>query len=136
MPSWYKGGPLPGRIAGADDYFDVEADLRARTAKYHAAILAKYPKLPADWHERLPAAETYYRHHVRTLGGPNARGWARGRCPFHGGKRKSLAVHYSGGRGMWACLAGCGMGDMIEFHERVTGHGFELAVLDLLGIPA
>lgn len=108
--------------------------LRAAYLERHAAILAKYPKLPADWRERLPMAETYYRHHVRALGRPNRRGWARGRCPSHGGKRKSFCVNWSDGSSLWLCLAGCGTGDLIDFHKRLTGYGFEMAVLDLLGI--
>ncbi|MGQ4661371.1 hypothetical protein [Lysobacter sp. F6437] len=113
---------------------DLQVVLRALLAERNALILAKYPRSPADWCERLPTPETYYRGHVSGMRRPNARGWAVGLCPFHNDQQE-LAVKFVEGTEVWCCLAGCGLGDRIDFHQHLSGGGFESAVLDLLGVP-
>lgn len=97
--------------------------------------MSRSPKhLPRDWRHRLPDPGHYYADHVDKLGQPNASGWAQGRCPFHKDNEPSLSVCLSG-RGLWRCF-GCGEhGDMVSFHERITGQPFKDAVRDLLGVP-
>lgn len=121
-------------LSDSDAGDDLQVMLEALLAEREALILAKYPRLPADWRERLPTPETYYRGHVSGVGRPNARGWAVGLCPFHDDQQE-LAVNFAEGRDVWCCLAGCGLGDRIDFHQRLSGRGFESAVLDLLGVP-
>lgn len=92
------------------------------------------PRLPRNWRERLPDPFSYYGARVERLGKPNPEGWAQGRCPLHDDKHESLSVHIAGERGGWRCFAGCGKGDMVSFHERLTGKPFAEAVRDLLGV--
>lgn len=94
----------------------------------------KAPRLPADWRLRLPDPESYYRKHAKKLSAPNSSGWAQGRCPFHDDHEASLSVHLSGERGGWKCFAGCGHGDMVSFHERLTGLKFPNSARDLIGL--
>ncbi|MDE2406852.1 MAG: hypothetical protein KGL91_03195 [Xanthomonadaceae bacterium] len=96
----------------------------------------KSHRLPDNWRDRLPAPATYYGQHVEKLGKPNGTGWAQGRCPFHDDHNASLSVSLSGERGHYRCFA-CGeRGDMVGFHMRHTGLGFNEAVRDLLGVRA
>ncbi len=90
--------------------------------------------LPANWRQRLPDPTVYYAEHVRKLGAVNSAGWAPGRCPFHEDREASLSVHLGGDRGGWRCFAGCGHGDVVSFHQRLTGMDFKGAVRDLLGL--
>lgn len=109
---------------------------RALCGQRNTAISGNQTKLPPDWRERLPAPETYYRGRVAALGSPNSSGWAQGRCPFHDDRQESFSVNLAGERGLWRCFAGCGNGDLIGFHQRLTGNGFKAAVADLLEIRA
>jgi DNA primase len=88
--------------------------------------------LPLNWRDRLPDPAHYYGQRVEKLGRPNGQGWAQGRCPFHEDKDASISVLLSGGRGSWKCFAGCGAGDLVSFHERLTEKAFKEAVLDLV----
>lgn len=90
-------------------------------------------RLPSNWRERTPDPETYYRARVEKLGARHANGWAQGRCPFHEDSTASLSVHLDHPRGGWRCFAGCGAGDLLSFHMRLTGLGFADAVRDLVG---
>lgn len=90
------------------------------------------PTLPRDWRGRLPDSANYYRHHVAKLTRPNTTGWAQGVCPFHEDRNASLSVHVSDPRGGWRCFAGCGGGDLVGFHIRLTGKPFKDAVADLV----
>lgn len=112
-----------------------------RGSEHVAGFRALYGKgnsnrLPANWRERLPDPATYYGERVAKLGKPNPEGWAQGRCPLHEDRHESLSVNLSGTRGGWRCFAGCGKGDMVSFHERLTGKPFKEAVRDLLGLRA
>lgn len=93
-------------------------------------------RLPEDWRDRLPDPEHYYRARVAKLGKPNGQGWAQGRCPLHEDRHESLSVHLAHPRGGWKCFAGCGKGDLVAFHERMTGLPFREAVADLMGAQA
>lgn len=90
--------------------------------------------LPANWRERLPDPALYYARNVEKLGPQNASGWAMARCPFHKDEHESLSVHLSGDCGGWKCFAGCGQGDVVAFHQRLTGQGFKDSVRCLLGL--
>ena len=87
--------------------------------------------IPHNWRNRLPDAATYYAAHVERLSQPDASGYARARCPFCS-VDDSLSIHLSDPRGGWRCLASCGAGDLLVFHERLRGLGFKKAVADLL----
>jgi hypothetical protein len=109
---------------------------------YLASLAALYGSkpaahIPANWRDRLPDPAPYYAQHVAKLGKPNAIGWAQGVCPFHDDHNASLSVHVANERGGWRCFAGtdCGKGDMVSFHQRLTGLAFKDAVRDLLGTP-
>lgn len=90
-------------------------------------------RMPNDWRERLPTPETYYRVRVEKLSPQHINGWAQGRCPFHDDGTASLSVHLGNPRGGWRCFAGCGSGDLLAFHMRLTGLAFAEAVRDLVG---
>ncbi len=92
------------------------------------------PTIPKNWRDRLPDPEAYYRQHVAKLGKPNLTGWAQGTCPFHDDHNASLSVHVRDARGGWRCFSGCGGGDLVGFHMRLTGKSFKGAVADLLGV--
>ena len=94
------------------------------------------PKLPKDWRDRLPDSKDYYRARVPKRGKANATGWAQGPCPFHEDRNASLSVNVRAHNGGWRCFAGCGKGDLVAFHGRITGKAFDHAVADLLGVRA
>lgn len=89
-------------------------------------------RLPENWRDQLPQPEAYYRAHVERLGARHASDWAQGRCPFHDDRTASLSVHLGSVSGGWRCFAGCGSGDLLGFHMRLTGLGFAEAARDLL----
>lgn len=93
-------------------------------------------RLPANWRDRLPDPDTYYRKRIAKLGKAHGNGWAQGQCPFHEDRQASFSVNLIGERGGWRCFAGCGKGDMVAFHMRVTGHAFADAVRDLMEVRA
>lgn len=90
-------------------------------------------RLPRYWRERLPSPAKYWRSRIAELGEENANGWASGLCPFHQDHDPSFAVEMQG-RGRFRCHStDCGRsGDVISFHQKVTGLGFVDAVFDLL----
>lgn len=92
------------------------------------------PKVPANWRDRLPDPVTYYAAKLGKLTRANAQGWAQARCPFHDDKAASLSVNVGDPRGGWRCFAGCGAGDLIAFHIRLTGQDFKAARAELLGV--
>ena len=92
------------------------------------------PHIPCNWRQRLPNPAAYYSQHVAKMGSPNAAGWAQGVCPFHEDHSASLSVHVADARGGWRCFASCGGGDLVSFHQRITGLDFKVAVRDLLGL--
>jgi len=90
-------------------------------------------RLPGNWRDRLPDPPTYYGHYVEKLTKPNSAGYSQGCCPFHDDHNASLSVHATG-RGLWKCFASCGSGDIVDFHQRITGLPFADAVRDLIGL--
>lgn len=109
------------------------AYLASLSSLYGARAAAR---IPDNWRERLPDPASYYGQHVAKLGKPNATGWAQGICPLHDDHNRSLSVCLAGERGNWRCFAGCGGGDLVGFHQRMTGKDFKAAVRDLLGMCA
>jgi hypothetical protein len=90
--------------------------------------------IPHDWRERLPDPAVYYGQRIEKLSAPNAQGWAQGRCPFHEDKHASLSVHIAKDRGGFKCFTCGAHGDMVAFHERLTGLPFKQAARDLIGL--
>ncbi len=70
--------------------------------------------------DRLPIPLEYYRARLHRL---RVRGqWATARCPFHEDKNPSLSVSLT--HGGFICFA-CGVkGDLLDFHQRLTGLSF------------
>ena len=83
------------------------------------------------WRDRLPDPANYYSARLPKLSRPNGAGWAQARCPFHEDRHASLSVNLV--HGGWRCFAGCGAGDLLSFHERLTGTSFRDAVAELTG---
>lgn len=133
MTPWERGSPASGRGPAIDSSgFEVVVDIRRRFSKSEAELLAELSRLPADWRERLPKAESNFRKHLAGHGPPNRRGWAMGWWPFRA-EEHDLAVNLSDGDATCPCFGGCGLGGLVSFHQWLTGQGFEAAVLDLLG---
>lgn len=134
--------PGKRKPAGGNLRASTSAGLRALSGNNKATPMARNrkgwqsPTLPHNWRDRLPDPAAYYGQHVAKLGKPNPEGWAQGRCPLHEDRHESLSVHLVGGAGGWRCFAGCGKGDMVAFHELLTGKPFKDAVRDLLGLRA
>jgi hypothetical protein len=126
-----RKNPRAGRRRGSG----IAAALGQSTSQRHATPSRtswQDRRLPRNWRERLPEPETYYRARVETLGPRHGNGWAQGRCPFHDDGTASLSVHLDHPRGGWRCFAGCGSGDLLAFHMRLSGMGFVEAVRDLI----
>ena len=88
--------------------------------------------LPKDWRRRLPEPSLYYAERLSDLGNAGRKGWASGKCPFHDDASASLSVQLVAKHGGWKCFAGCGSGDLIAFHMRLTGKTFSDALRDLI----
>ncbi|MCI4567564.1 CHC2 zinc finger domain-containing protein [Lysobacter sp. CFH 32150] len=99
-----------------------------------SSLRALYGKdrIPANWRDRLPDPASYYSQHAAKLTRPNGMGWAQGVCPFHDDHNASLSAQLIDPRGGWRCFAGCGSGDLVGFHMRLTGKTFKDAVVDLM----
>lgn len=118
----------------------VSDDIKALATLYGEATKSnverkgwREPSLPSNWRERLPRPEDYYPSRVQRLTEPNALGWAAADCPFCQDCNRSLSLHLLDTRGGWRC-AKCGEGgDLLGFHQRVTGLDFRGAVRELLG---
>lgn len=124
--------PRAGRRGGSVNTGALgESDRRCQPTGARCA--AQAPRLPRNWRTRLPDPETYYRARVTKLGPRHGNGWAQGRCPFHDDRNASLSVRLDGERGHWRCFAGCGCGDLVSFHMRLTSATFVEAVRDMLG---
>lgn len=127
-----KANPRAGGRRGSG----IAAALGQSTSQHNATPERASPqdrRLPRNWRERMPDPETYYCARIEKLGARHANGWAQGRCPFHDDGTASLSVHLDSPRGGWRCFAGCGAGDLVSFHMRLTGMGFVEAVRDLVG---
>ena len=91
-------------------------------------------RVPTNWRARLALLDThsYFRTRLVSVSAPNPTGWASARCPFHEDRNASLSILLKGDRGGWRCHAGCGSGDLVGFHRKLTGLGFAEAVRELL----
>ena len=78
----------------------------------------------------LPLPLDYYTRALGTNLRINNAGWAQARCPFHNDRNSSLSVRLTGS-GAWLCFAGCGKGDLISFHMKLTRLRFAAALSDL-----
>ena len=108
------------------------ASLGGRATKSTAnALAAASVRLPDNWRDRLPDPATYYAATLGKLTRTIGSGYAQARCPFHEDGSASLSVNIAG-RGGWNCLAGCGSGDLLSFHQRLRRMNFKDSVLDLL----
>ena len=90
------------------------------------------PDTLKPWRDRLPDPGLYYAATVAGLSRANRTGWALGLCPFHDDHNASLSVQLVERHGGWRCFAGCGSGDLVDFHMRCTALPFREAVRDLL----
>lgn len=127
-----KRNPRAGGRGGSRDTATLgQGDRRRQPTGARPAAQASL--IPRNWRSRLPDPETYYRARVAKLGPRHGNGWAKGRCPFHDDRNASLSVRLDGERGHWRCFAGCGHGDLVSFHMRLTSTTFVEAVRDLLG---
>ncbi len=88
--------------------------------------------LSKDWRQSLPAPSLYYPKYLSELRTPGKDGWATAKCPFHDDTFASLSVQLVAPHGGWKCFAGCGSGDLISFHKRLTGKDFIPALCDLI----
>lgn len=113
-----------------------EVDQRIQLGRelYGAKARASSARLPTNWRDRLPDPASYYAQHLEALSEPDAEGWARTQCPFHDDCNRSLSVRVASTRGHWRCAATCGYGDLVAFHQRITGSTFVEAVRDLIGL--
>lgn len=108
------------------------------TARNHVPALRRLygrqssATLPTNWRDGLPDPASYYAGHIERLSRANGTGWAQGKCPFHDDRNASLSVNVTDAHGGWRCFAGCGGGDLVAFHSRLTGKPFKEAVADLL----
>ncbi len=68
----------------------------------------------------------YYSQHVPSLKGEPQ---ASGKCPFHDDQRASFSVNLD--NGLWKCHAGCGSGDIFDFHMKLHGVDFKTALREL-----
>lgn len=124
-PNPHAGGRRGSKNAGLDG----RAQIIALKSLYGGA---REPTLPKNWREWLPKPSAYYSARVPDLGGTSPTGWAQGTCPFHDDRGASLSVHLDSARGHWRCAASCGGGDLLGFHQRLTGLPFKEAVRDLV----
>jgi hypothetical protein len=81
-------------------------------------------RIPENWRNRLPDPAAYYGARVEKLG-KRSGVWTMALCPFHDDHKPSFGVKLASERGR------C---DIVAFHMRVTGYGFNQAVRDLLGM--
>jgi DNA primase len=85
-----------------------------------------------QWRDHMPEPGDYYVNNAGLSLKPGREGWAQGKCPFHSDKHESLSVNLT--HGGWKCFAGCGQGDLLSFHMRLTGLDFKSAASDLSGV--
>jgi hypothetical protein len=106
---------------------------RTTSVPKFVSLQSRGARLSPDWRERLPHPANYYAEHIENLSRPNAVGWSYGHCPFHDDRNASLSVQVANARGNWRCFAGCGSGDLVAFHQKLTGLSFRDAVRQLSG---
>lgn len=122
--------PKSVKLHGCNRRASSAAMLNSLRALYGSKPVSR---IPDNWRDRLPDPATYYGQHVAKLGESKGNGYAVGLCPFHNDHSPSFGVKLTDTRGHWCCYAGCGKGDMVAFHQRLTGLEFRAAVRDLIG---
>ena len=130
-----KRKPAGGNLRASDAVAGLRA-LYGRAEATGSRGGSQSLRVPDNWRDRLPDPATYYGARVVKLGKRNGDGWAQGRCPFHEDHDASLSVNLAGARGGWKCFVGCGAGDMVAFHMRLSGGDFKQAVRELVGVGA
>lgn len=70
----------------------------------------------------------YYRQFLQLSGYGE---WLRAQCPFHDDKNPSFYIHEKSG--IWHCKSNtkCGSGDVIDFHQKITGKDFVTSVMEI-----
>lgn len=86
--------------------------------------------MPRNFRDRIDAA-TAFAESLDALSEPNLLGWATAHCPFCNA-RHALRAQLRGNRGAWHCRACKDQGDIIKFHQRLTGLDFKGAVRGLV----
>lgn len=118
----HAGGRRTSGAAGSREYLNLVSSLYGRKPSTY---------IPADWRDRLPDPAQYFAAHVEGIGKPSPDGWAACRCPFHADHNASASANLiTGGFRCHGCEA---KGDLVAFHQRITGLAFKDAVRDLIG---
>lgn len=70
----------------------------------------------------------YYRQFLQLSGYGE---WLKASCPFHDDKNPSFYIHEKSG--IWHCKSStkCGSGDIIDFHQKITGKDFVTSVMEI-----
>lgn len=70
----------------------------------------------------------YYRQFLQLSGYGE---WLHAQCPFHDDKNPSFYIHEKSG--IWHCKSStkCGSGDVIDFHQKITGKDFVTSVMEI-----
>lgn len=70
----------------------------------------------------------YYRQFLQLSGYGE---WLKASCPFHDDKNPSFYIHEKSG--IWHCKSStkCGSGDVIDFHQKITGKDFVTCVMEI-----
>lgn len=70
----------------------------------------------------------YYRQFLQLSGYGE---WLKASCPFHDDKNPSFYIHEKSG--IWHCKSStkCGSGDIIDFHQKITGKDFVTCVMEI-----
>lgn len=90
--------------------------------------------IPRNWRARLPGPREYYaRRSSGLIVGRD--GQAIGFCPFCEAGERTLRLRLDSERGGWRCVKCDLKGDLVAFHQRLTGLAFKPAVRDLVGLP-
>jgi hypothetical protein len=93
--------------------------------KAYAALYGREPDKHSGFRrDRLPDPKDYYHKHFGAL--PTRSDWLTARCPFHEDHRPSLSVNLVHG-GFCCHACGAGGGDVLDFHQRLTGLDFVAA---------
>jgi len=70
----------------------------------------------------------YYRQFLQLSGYGE---WLKANCPFHDDKNPSFYIHEKSG--IWHCKSStkCGSGDVIDFHQKITGKDFVTCIMEI-----
>lgn len=92
-------------------------------------------RLPRNWRARLPYPSYYFRAVYAaqglSTGAEQPDGWRSAECLFCDEGRQSMRLHR---RGVWRCDACNRHGDLVDFHQKLTGFNFVESVRDIIGL--